>query len=940
VSDMLEYFQRVVALDPDTFFSIHWKTPGGMPGVVFQDYQTAIDYVNSMKNQSDVYLAMGAQARCEDDGTAIRQTTNTCAARCLYMDIDVKDGAYASTKEAMKALKEFVIKTKLPMPSVIVRSGSGGLHVYWALSELITPGEFKKLAGQLSSAAQEAGLLFDRACTTDITRLLRVPETFNYKTTPASPVVLVYIGDEVDIDVVRAALSGFKPIGVVTPKSNKITVNANLGFGPKQYRRPTIDQVAEFCPFIKETLELGGANLDGEPQWHDMLAIACHCVDSSPAAHRLCEENPYYDYDDTEKKLREAQNYRKQNSALGPPGCATLQSNGAPQCSTCPHLSLGTGPVALPFRHLNGHTYFKDLPASYFRDDYGNICREEVMNKGDAPERVVIYPYEIIPSSGYLEGAQRYRLTFQTCQGEQYVWKTFSANAFSDNISFLKAFLNEGIAITTDEKKARRFFVHYIKLLESRKTTMITVPALGWARLNDETGFAYNGEFVTPTGKFPCQNLKQGVENYHVVGTDEKVWRDMAQMVLTPDRPDLQVLAATAFSAPLVKMSGQNGYLIGAWSRASGIGKTTALMLAQSVWAFPRLGGYSDTVNYTFDKCSAVQHLPVIFDEVKGEQQTDNFVKLVFELTSGHEKGRADRTGAMRAQRTWNTIIPYAANTSIVAATAEQTQGTHAGVYRMFEFQAINRPNVNLSTNMARLTTQLDYNYGHIGKRYANYLGKNYDTLRKRLLDFQAKLEKGLNAQNSERCWIAAISTTIFGAWLAEGLGLAPFDLPRMKTFMEEEFHRMRNEQRGSISDYTNADAIYAELAYLFNEKNRHIIITDRIWSQAGRPTKNYAKVLNDRAQWTDEIGMQISGDPYTLRIRDSFLGKWCREHKKPKPALTTAFQELIGAKKHRARIASGTHRAQQDEWLWIIPMTHTPLENMCEYAIQHGLLP
>ena len=939
MGDMLEYFQRVVALDPDTFFSIHSKSPtGGMPGIACQDYQEAINYADRLKSQFDVYLAMGAQVACENDGAAIRKTENTCAARCLYMDIDVKQGAYASTAEAAKACNEFIHKTKLPTPTVIVKSGTGGLHVYWTLNELITLDEFKKLSSQLSSAARQAGLLFDRNCTTDITRLLRVPGTLNFKTNPPSPVELVHAGDEVDINVIRAVLAKF-PVVLITPKSNKVTVNADLGSGPKQYRHPTIEQVAGFCPFIAETLELGGTNLADEPQWHDMMAVACHCVDPSPTAHRLCEKNQYYNRDDTEKKLQVALNYRQQNSSLGPPGCVTLHDNGAKQCDTCPHLDLGTSPVALPFRELNGHAYFDDLPPSYFRDGNGRICVEEIMDNGK-PKKVIIFPYEIVPRSGYMENSYPYQLTFETRQGESLVQKTFPASMCADVPGFQRAILNEGISIPNKKlaSKAQEFFMHYIQLLASRKRTMITMPPLGWTKQDDVMGFAYDGEFVTPQGKYPCRHLDKGVANYRVTGDDKKVWRDMAQMVLTPDRPDLQVLAATAFSAPLVKMSGQNGYLIGAWSAASGIGKTTALMLSQSVWAPPVLGGFSDTVNYTFAKCASVQHLPVIFDEVKGELQTDNFVRLVFELTGGHEKGRADRKGDMRESRTWNTNIAYASNTSIVAATAEQTKGTHAGVYRMFEFQAINRPNVNLTSDMADLTTQLRDNYGHIGKIYANYLGEHYFSLRARLLKFQAKIEKDLSAQSSERCWVAAMSTTLFGAALAKSLGLAPFDIPVMREFMTKEFFRMRSEQSNSSSDYTNPDVIYHELNTLVNEKNRHLIITDRAWGKPGRPVKNYAKVLNDRVLW-DEIGIQISGDPLTLRIKDTFLGKWCKEHKKPKAALVEAIKRVTKADRRMSCLASGTGRAQHDEWTWVILMTGTPLEDMGEYAVQRGLL-
>jgi Domain of unknown function (DUF927) len=942
VSDMLSYFQRVVALTPDTYFSVHNLAPGGgMPGWACQSYPRAIQFVRNMGNQYDVYLAMGAQNTCEYNGAAIRKTENTVAARCLYMDIDVKEGAYTSTAEAAKACNKFIYKARLPTPTVIVKSGTGGFHIYWTLSELIEPSEFKKLTRQLSSAAQEAGLLFDRACTTDITRLLRVPETLNFKTDPPSPVELVHAGYEVDINVMRDVLSHFNFVVVPTLKSKKTTVNSYLGFGPKQFHHPTIDKVAEFCPFIKETLEQGGTNLSGEPQWHDMLAIACHCVDPSPTAHRLCEKNEYYDHGDTEKKLLVAQNARQQNSDLGPPKCVTLQGNGAAQCATCPHLTLNTSPVSIPFKQLNGHPLLgSDLPENYFRNKVGHICRGEVMNEGDEPEEVVIFPYQIIPDSGYLEGGgDSYKLTFTIDESESFIQKTFSANAFASDTIFHGAFLTEGIPIKTSVPKARRFFVNYIELLRSHKTTMIKVPPLGWTMQNNVMGFAYNGEFVTPKGKFPCRSPGEGVADYKVTGTDEQVWRDMAKMVLTPDRPDLMVLAASAFSAPLVKMSGQNGYLLGAWSPASGVGKTTALKLAQSVWALPKLGGYSDTVNFTFAKCSNVQDLPVIFDEVKGEQQTANFVELIFELTSGHEKGRADRKGEMRKQRTWNTVIPYATNTSMVEEAAERTQGTHASVYRMFEFQALNLPNANLTTTMAKLTTQLEYNYGHIGKRYANYLGENYEKLRNGVLDYQGKLEQKLQAQNAERYWVAAIATTLCGAALAESLGLAPFNVPVMREFMLQEFYRMRNGQRVSSSDYTNPSSVYDELGYLMNEKSRHIIITDRVWSIPGRPTKDYAKVLNDRVIW-DEIGLQISGDPLTLRIRDTFLTKWCKEHKKPKTALITALERSAGASKHMARLASGTGRAQNNEWLWIIPITGTPLEDRCEYAIQHRLLP
>ena len=146
----------------------------------------------------------------------------------------------------------------------------------------------------------------------------------------------------------------------------------------------------------------------------------------------------------------------------------------------------------------------------------------------------------------------------------------------------------------------------YIKQLQTSHSTFISAPPFGWAQdINGEWGFSFAGEFVSPAGTFKCTHAGEGGELYGVTG-DERVWREAADIVLTPDRPDLCFMAATSFGAPLIKMSGQDGLLIGLWSSSSGIGKTTSLKLNQAVWSVPTLGGLTDTVNYTFAKCTLV----------------------------------------------------------------------------------------------------------------------------------------------------------------------------------------------------------------------------------------------------------------------------------------------------------------------------------------------
>lgn len=122
----------------------------------------------------DVYLAC---ATYDDKGN--RKAENVIAANALWLDIDVgKEDGHQTKGDALTALDGFCKSTGLPMPTII---GSGnGFHVYWPLTESISPKEwvattkaFKKLTGAYGLA--------DPTRTADIASILRLPKTINWK---------------------------------------------------------------------------------------------------------------------------------------------------------------------------------------------------------------------------------------------------------------------------------------------------------------------------------------------------------------------------------------------------------------------------------------------------------------------------------------------------------------------------------------------------------------------------------------------------------------------------------------------------------------------------------------------------------------------------------------------------------------------------------------
>ena len=485
----------------------------------------------------------------------------------------------------------------------------------------------------------------------------------------------------------------------------------------------------------------------------------------------------------------------------------------------------------------------------------------------------------------------------------------------------------------------------YIKLLQSDKTTLIKVPAFGWSTdFNGEWGFAYAGKFFSPAGEFLAGKPAEGVEIYRVQG-DDAVWTGLMNVILTDDRPDLACLAASSFGAPLVYMTGENGFLMGLVSPESGIGKTTSLSCGQAIWAKPTLGGLIDTVNYTFAKCATLRHLPVIYDEIKGDKPTKAMVELVFQFTRGSEKGRSGRTGEMRAVREFETLCAYASNSSIVEAVRQVHQGTDADWLRMFEMQAIaiRNDNPNFTSEVKERMLALKLNFGGIGMRYAQFLGKNQVKLAKALLEYQAKLATQLRADSQmERFWLAAMATTLFGAYLANSQGYCQFPLEAMQQYMTAEYRRMKSALSLNPSDISTDIALVNMIGVFITEKlPRNLIVLDKTWPKSGRPPKNYATIRNEKPDhgW-GPIEVQISGDPQTVKISDSALGVWCHHSGRPKAALVEQLRRKVNAKLIVTSIGSGSYRAGGRQQAWVFETAGTVLEDIFEAASQYNLLP
>jgi hypothetical protein len=389
-----EYLSRVIAWPEDgasVYANIHWtfspknasrnQTQGGgkerLPwsGSAVQSIDealAALTFASKSADSRDIYVCLATMATAGEMVTLrgntfqkpVRNQDNVVAIKSLFIDLDAKGAdknSYNNLDEAGAALVSFLRDSGIPRPTMIVGSG-GGLHVYWTLSRALSRQEWQPLANALAEAVKRHGLKCDTQCTIDSARVLRVPDTWNYKTDPPHRVRILGTPLKSDYDI-TALEKTLEPYKVATPEYGRpafeqpgelADVFAGIprdtpkelaaGIAKRQYGPIHLDRLAGECAFIHDAIATGGAEYSN-PLWNLTTLIATFTDDPRNDAHRMGNRHSGYrkDYTDAffDRKLRE-----RDEKGLGFPNCATISATGCAACQSCQHFARARSPLA------------------------------------------------------------------------------------------------------------------------------------------------------------------------------------------------------------------------------------------------------------------------------------------------------------------------------------------------------------------------------------------------------------------------------------------------------------------------------------------------------------------------------------------------------------------------------------------------------------------
>jgi hypothetical protein len=229
-----------------------------------------------------------------------------------------------------------------------------GYHLWWPFNRELTPQDYLPYAEGLKNLAELHGLKCDLACTTDLTRVLRVPFTTNTK--PNRPPLPVELDTDLtgfmptlldDFDFLLAVQGN--PGARLSRKASqaKTTPGAvQLQWSPGSQPTVPIEEIVAECP------QMAWAAVNGQTMHQDQFyfgagGVAAHTIGGVAWAKKIVQGRHGHD-DAYLSAWVEERIGGYLARAAGPPRCHKIDEQVPDICKTCPWSGKVSSPLGIP----------------------------------------------------------------------------------------------------------------------------------------------------------------------------------------------------------------------------------------------------------------------------------------------------------------------------------------------------------------------------------------------------------------------------------------------------------------------------------------------------------------------------------------------------------------------------------------------------------------
>jgi hypothetical protein len=731
----------------------------------------------------DAYFALGTF-----DQAGSRKAPNVKQLRSFFLDLDcgpTKD--YATQSEALAALRSFCKELKLPRPT-IVNSGRG-IHVYWPLTAPVPRETWVRVAEQFKRLCTKHGMRNDPAVPADAARVLRVPGTHNFKTEPPTLVGLVgEAGSPIEFDVFRDLMGDDDAILVppkkYVPHQQDAMMQALSGSFVSRFKTILIKTMAGTgCEQLKEVIN-NQPNIS-EPLWRAGLSIAKFCVDGGKAIHKISLKHPEYTPEGTEAKV---------DLIKGPYLCTRFDEYRAGVCPECKHWNKIKSPITLgreveeadesdniviekplgvtaatPIRYV-----IPKYPHPYFRGKSGGVFKHGKNAEGEDKDLMV-----------YFNDLYVIRRIKDPEAGESLVLRlhlpkdgvrefTVPLAAVGTKDEFRKHLASQGVAVL-NVQELMEYTMRWVNELQFSSEADEACRQFGWKDDKHESFVIGNMEVfkdrvevsspsAATVGLFPIFKAKGSLEK----------WKQTMEFYNQPNMELHQFMFGLSLGSVLMEFQPINAAAFHAWSKGSGLGKTTAMYAGASIWGDPDLLVMQerDTFNSKMNRAEVYKNIVCYMDEMTNTKPQD-LSDWAYQLPSGLQRNRMGPKGNVERVRgkPWKTLFGTTGNTSMLERIALFKALPQAEAQRVLEYRV--EP-VKFATKSETdvFSTDIKDNFGHAGVIYIQYILNNLDAVKELAMTVQRKLDSASSLSAENRYWSALASRTIAGLMLLKKAGL------------------------------------------------------------------------------------------------------------------------------------------------------------------------
>ena len=858
----------------------------------------------------DAYFAL---ATFEEPNS--RKVVNVKYLKSLFLDLDCgpsKD--YPNQETAIAALRKFCKDINLPKP-VIVNSGRG-IHVYWALSEQVPLDDWLPVAEKLKKLCVDNNLLADPAVTADAARVLRVPTTHNYKDNPPQEVSFLGLGapEAVDFDAFSELLGSdfIAPPRRFTGTNTPFVEPPNIENRFIDILQKTLNGTG--CEQLRQVAE-DQANCS-EPLWRAGLSIAKFCVDGDKAAHIISKKHPDYTVEATQKKI---------DLIKGPYNCTTFDESRGGICTECPNWGEIKTPILLarrvreateedniveapaidlPDTPINKYV-IPTYPRPYFRGASGGVYVRSVNKKSGDIDEKLIYHNDLYVVRRLVDVELGEAIVMRLHLPKDGVREfTLPLSAVTSRDEFRRYMSMKGVAVTKMDE-LMTYTTTWVNELQANNMADEAHRQFGWTSEECTSFVLGNQEIFKDRVEFnPPSTQTAGLfVSFEPKGTLEE-WKEAINFYNRDDFELHQFVVGTSFGSPLMQFSPINCAGMHIYSKDSGVGKTTALASAISVWGKPEdlITHERDTYNTKMNRGEVYHNLPLYMDELTNAKPRE-LSNLAYQITGGRQRGRmASNTNTERHRgEAWSLLAVTTGNTSIVERISMFKQMPKAEAQRIFECR-VDKMHFETKKETDEFSQAIENNYGHAGVIYAQYLMDHLEDAKKLLAQVQAKVDEKANLTAENRFWSMLVAATITGLILAKRAGLIDFDTKKVTKWALKQLA----ENKRQVEDM-NASVEVLLNDYFHEHWNNVLWIKSTEDRRTGEPSQGDIVVIPEMMA-KGKLVARYETDLKRAYLILKPLKAWCGEQQINYGAFVHDLKSKLGAKKSKVRLAKGTH--------------------------------